>query len=123
MSQEEFDINLFDLKEILNLIMYLLQEMEEDQRHGWVLRMKNVKWPILQERLKCNLISSLEKRELKKIEYEGEDLYLDEPKQGPLHSEEDDGDEEMRLMKNLMDCVKTPKQQLGSSINCSQFCL
>jgi hypothetical protein len=47
MNQEEFDREFVELKERLNTIMKLLQEGEEDQRYGWVLRKRKVKWHML----------------------------------------------------------------------------
>jgi hypothetical protein len=45
MSQEEFGRGFFEVKERLNIIMELLQEIEEDQRWGWNVK-KKLKWPI-----------------------------------------------------------------------------
>jgi len=47
MNQEEFDREFVESKKRLDTIMKLLQEGEEDQRYGWVLRKRKVKWHML----------------------------------------------------------------------------
>ena len=48
MSQEERDKEIAELKEQLNVLRTIL---EENQRQGWALRKKAVKWSELQRRL------------------------------------------------------------------------
>lgn len=48
MSQEECDKEIAELKEQCNVLRMIL---EENQRQGWVLRKKVVKWHKLQRRL------------------------------------------------------------------------
>ena len=48
MSQEEREKEIAELKEQLNVLRMIL---EENQRQGWVLRKKAVKWYKLQRRL------------------------------------------------------------------------
>lgn len=48
MSQKEFDREIAELKEQLDVLMRIL---EENQRQGWVLNKKPVKWHKLQRRL------------------------------------------------------------------------
>jgi len=48
MSQEDRDREIAELKEQINILGMLL---EENQRQGWVLRKKAVKWSKLQRRL------------------------------------------------------------------------
>ena len=44
MSQEELDKEIAEIKEQLNVLRMIL---EENQRQGWVLRKKAVKWSML----------------------------------------------------------------------------
>jgi hypothetical protein len=44
MSQEEFDKEMVELKKELSILIMLLEEYEEDQRYGWTLKKKNVRW-------------------------------------------------------------------------------
>jgi len=48
MSQEEIDKEIVEMKEQLNVLRMIL---EENQRLGWVLKKKPVKWSKLQRRL------------------------------------------------------------------------
>ena len=52
MSQEGFDKEMSKIKERLSVMMELLQRSEEEQNHGWILRKKKVKLPVLQLRHK-----------------------------------------------------------------------
>ena len=67
MSQEECDKKIAELKEQLNVLRILL---EENQRQGWVLRKKAVKWSELQRRLQQRqvkwLVEELREAELEK---------------------------------------------------------
>ena len=51
LSQEEFDKEIVQIKEKLSELINLLQEGEEDQRQGCILRKKKVKWSIMQEKM------------------------------------------------------------------------
>jgi hypothetical protein len=52
MSNEEIDKEMVELKERLNIVMKFLQESEEDQRYGWIVRKMKVKWNMLQVKMK-----------------------------------------------------------------------
>ena len=86
MSDEEFDREIVEMKIHLSVLMELLHENEEDQRYGWILRKRRVKWPMLQVKLKHRLSAWLRK-ELRETEYELRGCIC-EPKQGPILREE-----------------------------------
>lgn len=56
MSQEEIDKEIAELKEQLKVLRMIL---EENQRQGWVLRKKEMKWPKLQRRLQQRQVKGL----------------------------------------------------------------
>jgi hypothetical protein len=43
-SDEEFDREMSEFKVHLNVLMELLQKYEEDQRYGWTMKKKKVRW-------------------------------------------------------------------------------
>jgi hypothetical protein len=47
MSDEDFDREMIELKEQLNYVEQLLQEIEGNQRCGWIMK-KKARWPIKQ---------------------------------------------------------------------------
>ena len=63
MSDEKFDREMADMKAHIDMLMKLLQESDENQRHGWILKKRKVKWPMLQVKLKHKLSSWLKKEE------------------------------------------------------------
>ena len=91
MSQEEFDKEIVQIKEKRSELIDLLQEGEDYQRQGWILRKKKVKWPILQEKMDQRLLAWWNKV-LKETEY-AKKVPICEHEQGSILGEEEDIDE------------------------------
>ena len=49
MTQEVFDREITELKAIMDAIIVLLEKCEEDQRYGWTMKRKKIKWKLLQK--------------------------------------------------------------------------
>jgi hypothetical protein len=92
MSDEEFNREMIELKVRLNYVEQLLQEYEENQRCGWIMK-KKARWPIKQliaREQRHRLKACLKKVEaLKIVECEVEVHYC-EPEQGSILGEDDD---------------------------------
>jgi hypothetical protein len=88
MSDEEFNREIAKMKAYLSVLMEMLQESEEDQIFGWMLRKKKVKWNMLQVKLKHGLRARLRK-EPKAVECEM--LFcICEPENGSVLGEDED---------------------------------
>jgi len=85
MSQEEIDKEIVELKEQLNALRRMLEEI---QRLGWVLRKKPVEWHEMQRRLQQKKVKWL-KGKLKEVELQMEESIC-KPKQGELLGESED---------------------------------
>jgi hypothetical protein len=127
MSQEEYDREMDELKERLNVIHMLLQEkMKENQRQGW--KVKKVKWPVVQlfeeklreilRNLKHRMNAWVEKEKLRGVEFrlrpltEGKVHYC-EPEQGDILGEDD---VERRHVESLTDCLESEDERLAGSL-------
>ena len=91
-----------------------VQRNMEDQRYGWVLQRKRIKWIQLQRRLKYDTRVQLEE-ELRGAELHHrfdaeEEVYLCEPEQGSFLGARSDEDEDMRLDDGFMDPWKDENQ-------------
>jgi hypothetical protein len=92
MSQEEFDREFTELKEILNIIMELLQEIHEYERWDWILQIYISK---LRRSLKHRLGAWNRKEELKEDEYRNSleirlEVHFCEPKKGIMLGDENE---------------------------------
>ena len=94
-SQQECDKEIAELKEQLNTLRMLL---EENQRQGWVLRKKAVKWSKLQRRLQQKQVKWL-LEELREVELEME-VSICEAEQGEVLGENEDWRYVENIMKN-----------------------
>jgi len=85
MSKEELDNEIAEIKEQLNVLRMILEEI---QRQGWVLRKKVVKWSELQKRLQQKQVKSLVE-ELREAKLEME-VSICEIEQGEVLGEDED---------------------------------
>jgi hypothetical protein len=113
-SQEKIDRELAEIKVQLEVMREFVQRNMEDQRYGWVLQRKRIKWIQLQRRLKYDTRVQLEE-ELRGVELQQrmcveEEVYLCEPEQGSVLGESSDEDEDMRLDDGFMDPWKDENQ-------------
>lgn len=101
-SKEELDKEIAELKEQLDVLRMLL---EENQRKGWVLRKKAVKWHKSQRRLQQRQVKLLVEK-LREAELEMK-VSICEEEQGEVLGE----DEDWRSTKDLMNYCTNSRQQ------------
>lgn len=107
MSQKEFDKEITEIKERFNKIERLIQESNEDEYCGWMMRKKKVQWFALQQRKRQQSMAWWKNEELKKANLEQrliklEEVHSCEHKVGSFHRENDGLD--IKLKNNLMEC-------------------
>jgi pyruvate formate-lyase activating enzyme-like uncharacterized protein len=89
----------------------LLQRNEEDQRYGWTLHKRKVKWNLLQKKLRQRI---KRREELTRDELQQgrivEDEVNCEPEQGSILGEDSDDDEDMMLTNDCMNHLKGEDQ-------------
>jgi hypothetical protein len=100
MSDDKFEKEMVELRVHLNVLMEFLQKYEEDQRYGWTMKKKKVRWHSLQMKLRKRMYARL-KEELREAEYE-EEVYICELEQGVFFDEEEARDVEERFLDSLM---------------------
>ena len=104
MSQEELDKQITEMREQLNVLRRIL---EENQRLGWVLKKKPVKWSKLQRRLQQRKVKQLMEK-LREAELEME-ISIFEAEQGEVLGK----DEDWRSVEDLMNFCENSRQQEG----------
>ena len=102
MSHEEIDKEIIEIKEQLNVLRMIL---EENQKQGWALRKKSMKWSKLHRRLQQKQVK-WQVEELREAELEMEE-YICIPEQGEILGE----DEDWSFVKDLMNHMKDSEQQ------------
>lgn len=100
MSQEEIDKEIVEMKEQLNVLRMIL---EENQRLGWVLKKKVVKWYKLQRRLQKRQVKWLMEN-LREAQLEME-VSICEPQLGEVLGEEE------RIIDDFLKCWTNIDQQ------------
>ena len=86
MSQEVFDREIAELKEIVDAIIVMLEKSMKDQSYGWTMRRKKIKWKLLQKKINRRMYIRL-REELRTTELGMEDDYY-RPKQKYYLAEE-----------------------------------
>ena len=69
-SQKEFDKEIIEIKEGISYIERFIQENNEDQYCGWMMRTKKVQWKALQQKKIEQSMAWWKNEELKKAEIE-----------------------------------------------------
>ena len=78
MNHYIFEKEMIEIKKNLGKLMEVLQESEEDQYRGWLLRRKKVRRNTLQLKHRQRSFSGLKKEELKGNEFEGKFMVEEE---------------------------------------------
>jgi hypothetical protein len=106
MSQKEFDKEFVEIKENLDVMLMLLEGQEEDQRKGWTIRRKEVRWHSLQVKLRQRMVARLREK-LRATEFKMQVVYC-EPEEGDVLRE--GYEEQGRLAESLMDSLRSSYQ-------------
>jgi hypothetical protein len=113
-SQEKLDRELVEIKVQLEVMEEFVQRNMEEQRYGWVLRRKRIKWIQLKRRLmydtRVQLEEELREAELQQRMCAEEEVYLCELEQGSTLDESSDEDEDMRIYGGFMNSWKDGNQ-------------